>query len=130
MSRIGDAALISGLSMASLGIVAQNAPSEAFLGWKTAISYLSLAVFLGSALTAAYPGSIAIYSWQMYFGVAMSGALMLMNYQNILKDAKIEPEYDPLSHSIDIYMNFISMFVFMMMILSANENTNQNETKN
>ena len=119
---IADAALATGLSMASLATVAYMAPSEQFLMWGGGLSMACGGMFAVSMLGMFYPGSSALYNIWLYGGLVLSGGLVLYRTQNIIQSAKTDYKYDPIGHSVGIYLDAVNIFVRMLMILQGNKN--------
>mmetsp|Transcript_18999 Transcript_18999/g.26335 ORF Transcript_18999/g.26335 Transcript_18999/m.26335 type:complete len:185 (-) Transcript_18999:107-661(-) len=120
MAVIYDAALATGVSMASLATIAYNAPSEQFLMWGGALS-LACGGMLGvSILSMLYPGSAALYNIWLYGGLGLTGALVLFRTQNIIHSAKTQQKFDPINHSIGLYLDAVNMFVRFLMIFGNN----------
>lgn len=83
-----DAALCTGATMGGLGMVAWNAPSEQFL-WMGAPLYLGLGLLCGVSLLQMFnPMSRALWSFQMYGGIAVFSGFTLMDTQKIIYRAK------------------------------------------
>ena len=65
---------------------------------------------------ALFSGLHAIY---MYGGLVLFGGFMLYDTQQIIRDAETKNYYDPVNHSIGIYLDTINIFVRILMLLSS-----------
>lgn len=70
-----------------------------------------------SILSMLYPGSPALHNVWLYGGLALFSAFMLYDTQKIIHRAKSEYKYDPINGSLEVYMDFIQIFIRMAMIL-------------
>lgn len=116
---VADAALVTGLSLASLGYLAYMAPSEAYLNWAGPLAFANVAITMAAGLSIARPGSYALYNIWLYGGVTLAGLMAMWNTQRIIKAAKSEEDYEPLSHAMDMYLNAVMMFVYILKIMAA-----------
>ena len=76
---MADAALVTGLSLASLGYIAYTAPSEAFVKYASPLAFANAAVTMAACLSIARPGSYALYNIWIYGGVTIAGAMAMCN---------------------------------------------------
>ena len=107
--------------MGSLGLVGYNAPSEQFLSWGAPLS-IALGGLLGASfLRIFYPGSVILKNIWLYGGMVTFCAFMLFDTQNMLLEAKTERNYDPIKHSLEIYLNAISIFTRVYRMLGESK---------
>ena len=71
-----------------------------------------------AALSIAYPGSHAIYNAWIIGGAFLASAMVLFHSQEILEKAKNDSDYDPLSNSIDLYLDGVHLFVMIVKIMA------------
>ena len=62
---------------------------------------------------------VGLYSISIYGGLILFSMLLLYDTQKIVKHAESSPHFDPINHSISIYMDAINIFVRMAIILSG-----------
>jgi len=112
-----------------LSAVAMCAPSDRFLYMGGALGMGLGAVFMASIGSAFLPPTTALgaglYSLSVYGGLVLFGAFLLYDTQRIVKSAENHPNdgvkaYDPVNHSISIYMDTINIFIRIAMILAGN----------
>lgn len=120
-AAVFDACLATGVSMASLATIAYNAPSEQFLMWGGALSMACGGMLGVSILSMMYPGSSALFNIWLYGGLALTGGLVLYRTQNIIHCAKTQPQFDPINHSIGLYLDAVNMFIRFLMIFNNNK---------
>lgn len=116
-----DAALATGLSMATLGGIAFYSPSEQFLNWGGALGMACTGMLFVSVASIFNPASNALYNMWLWGGLGLTGALTLYDTQAILHNAKTVQRFDPLGNCIGIYMNAINFFIRMMLIMGGNK---------
>ena len=68
---------------------------------------------------ALFSGLHAIY---MYGGLVLFGGFMLYDTQRIIREAETQNYYDPVNHSIGIYLDTINIFIRILMLLSSSGN--------
>lgn len=111
-----------------LSAVAMCAPSDKFLNWGGALGMGLGAVFIASIGSAFLPPTTALgaglYSLSVYGGLVIFGGFLLYDTQRIVKAAENHPyysvqPYDPVNHSISIYMDTINIFIRIAMILAG-----------
>lgn len=112
-----------------LSAVAMCAPSDQFLYMGGALGMGLGAVFMASIGSAFLPPTTALgaglYSLSVYGGLVLFGGFLLYDTQRIVKSAENHPyygvqAYDPVNHSISIYMDTINIFIRIAMILAGN----------
>ena len=99
----------TGFTMAGLGLVAYNAPSEQFLKWGGALG-MSLAALIGVGFASMFWPSPALRSLWLYGGLFLFGGFVLHDTQKIIYNAKIKQRWDPINESIGIYLDAINLF--------------------
>lgn len=112
-----------------LSTVAMCAPSDKFLYMGGALGMGFGAVFIASLGSMFLPPTTALgaglYSLSVYGGLVLFGGFLLYDTQRIVKAAENHPyyavrPYDPVNHSISIYMDTINIFIRIAMILAGN----------
>jgi len=112
-----------------LSAVAMCAPSDKFLYMGGALGMGLGAVFIASIGSAFLSPTTALgaglYSLSVYGGLVLFGGFLLYDTQRIVHAAENHPyysvrPYDPVNHSISIYMDTINIFIRIAMILAGN----------
>jgi len=105
--------------MGSLSTVAIMAPSEQFLQWGGMMG-IGCGAMLGISLAAIMmPQSRALYNLWLWGGLGFGGFMTLYQTQDIIMRAKLEQNYDPINHSMRIYMNSLNTFIRFLMIFGG-----------
>lgn len=84
VAAAADAALATGLSMASLGAIAYNAPSEQFLNWGGALGIGCTGMFVVGMMSMFNPASRALHNIWLWGGLGLTSCLTLYHTQAIL----------------------------------------------
>lgn len=116
MPVIFDALFATSFTMAGLGLVAYNAPSESFLKYQGMLG-MALAGMIGINLINIFFPSRALFNIWLYGGVLLFSAFTLFDVQKIIYHAKTERVYDPINQSLRIYLDFINLFQHILIIL-------------
>ena len=117
LSLATDAALITGVSICSMGALAWNAPSEAYLKWKAPLSFFAFLLTFTGGFAMFFPASRAHYNIWLMFGTVFSSAMVLYHMQELMKEAKTEKEFDPLGNCLSLYLDSIRLFVFILTLM-------------
>lgn len=117
MAMIADAALATGVSMASLSAIAYNAPSEQFLNWGGMLGLACGGMFAISIMSIMNPASKALFNIWLYGGLGLTGALCLYKTQAIIHNAKTHQTFDPIDNCMGIYMDAVNFFIRFLMIM-------------
>jgi len=113
-----QAAAATAAVVGSLSVVAASAPSESFLSWSGPLSLGLGIVFACSLGSLFFPGSRPLHNVLMYGGLAVFGGFTLVDTQRVIVAARRSYEFDPIQHSLGIYMNFLQIFFRMAILLS------------
>jgi FtsH-binding integral membrane protein len=90
-----------------------------------------LAIGLGFVLAASLAGffippttrlGLSLYSLSVYGGLILFSGFLLYDTQKIVHRAQISPIYDPVNHSISIYLDILNIFMRIAMILAQGGN--------
>lgn len=103
----------------SLSLVAASAPSESFLSWAGPLSLGLGLVFASSLGSLFFPGSALLHNIVMYGGLAVFGGFTLVDTQRVVADARRAYTFDPIQHSLGIYMNFLNIFIRIAVLLDS-----------
>lgn len=106
-----------------LSLVAATAPSDKFL-------YMGgpLAIGLGVVFASSVAGmflppttrlGLNLYSLSIYGGLVLFSMFLLYDTQKIVHRAQTTPHYDPINHSISIYLDTLNIFIRIATILST-----------
>jgi len=79
IATAADAALATGLSMATLGGIAYNAPSEQFLNWGGMLGMGCTGMMFVGLMSMFNPASKALHNIWLWGGLGLTGALTLYN---------------------------------------------------
>lgn len=124
------AACYTGGVVGGLSTVALCAPSDRFLHWGGALGMGLGVVFVSSIASSFLPPTTALgaglASISVYGGLVLFGGFLLYDTQRIVKAAETHPyyavsPYDPVNHSIAIYMDTINIFIRIAMLLSGSK---------
>ncbi|TNV76556.1 hypothetical protein FGO68_gene8593 [Halteria grandinella] len=123
MPIIYDALFATGFTMAGLGLVAYNSPSEQFLQWGGALG-MALAGMLGIGIASLiWPNSPGLFSIWLYGGLLLFGAFVLFDTQKVIFNAKLKSQWDPINESLAIYMDAIILFQrFLIIFMGRSQN--------
>ena len=118
---IRDAFLVTSGAFSGLGLVALNARDDAFLG---------MAGFLGAGLGCIaaigianiFLQSNALMNVWLYGGLALFLAYVLYDMKEIQNRAKRSVYFDPMVESLKVYMDFVNIFVRILMIMNNKKN--------
>lgn len=115
---VRDAFIVTSGALAGLGLVASNARDDAFLG---------MSGFLGAGLGGIavigianiFMKSNALFNVWLYGGLALFLAYVLYDMKEVQLRAKRAPYFDPMSESIKVYLDFVNIFVRILMIMNG-----------
>ena len=117
------AGIVGGLST-----IAVCAPSEKFLTIGGPLA-MGLGIVFASSLAGMFlPATSALgaglYSISLYGGLLLFSGFLLYDTQKIVKHAEVTPlyggtQFDPINHSISIFMDTMNIFIRLVSILSG-----------
>jgi len=99
--------------------------------------YLFLGGLLGSGISilmwlslasSIFGGSSAIYTFEIYFGLLVFLGYIIFDTQMIIEKAD-HGDYDYLKHSLDLFIDFVAVFVRLVVILARNADNKSREGK-
>lgn len=99
--------------------------------------YLFLGGLLGSGVSilmwlqlasAIFGGSSAIYTFEIYFGLLVFLGYIIFDTQMIIEKAD-HGDYDYLKHSLDLFIDFVAVFVRLVVIMAKNSDSKSREGK-
>ena len=88
------------------------------------INYMAL-----SALANMFIRSTVIYQGQLYIGLVAMSAFILYDTQAIMEKFRLG-QRDPITHSMDLFFDLVSVFRRLVIILSQREERNQRKKRN
>jgi len=77
---------------------------------------------------AIFGGSSAIYSFEIYFGLLVFLGYIIYDTQMIIEKAD-HGDYDYLKHSLDLFIDFVAVFVRLLVIMAKNADSKSREGK-
>uniref|UniRef100_A0A1B6F2B1 Growth hormone-inducible transmembrane protein n=1 Tax=Cuerna arida TaxID=1464854 RepID=A0A1B6F2B1_9HEMI len=118
------AALYTAGIFGGLSTIAVCAPSEKYLMLGGPLAMGLGAVFVSSLGSMFLPPTTALgaslYSFSLYGGLLLFSALVLYDTQKIIKHAEHEMiPFDPINHSLSIYMDAMNIFIRLVSILTG-----------
>lgn len=120
---IRDAFLVTSGAFAGLGLVAMNARDDAFLGMSGFLG-AGLGCIAAIGIANIFLQSNALLNVWLYGGLALFLAYVLYDMKEIQNKAKRSVYFDPMSESVGIYLDFVNIFVRILMIMN-NRNNNR-----
>lgn len=118
---VRDAFLLTSGVFGGLGMVAYNSRDDAFLGM-SGILGAGLGGIAVIGLANMFLQSNALFNIWLYAGLALFTGMVLYDLKEIQNKAKRLPNFDPMTQSIGIYLDFINIFVRILMILQNRKN--------
>jgi len=118
---IMKAFLATGCIVGSLTAVAACAPHESFLQMGGTLS-IGLGVLIAASIGNMFFASAMLTNVVLYGGLGLFGFFVLHDTQKVVHNATHQIEYDPVTSSLSIYLDFINIFVRMVTILSQGGN--------
>jgi len=124
---LARAAVYTGITVGGLCAIAACAPNDKFLNMGGALS-IGLGVMVVSSLGSLFlPATSAavpiIHSLSLYGGTILFSGFVLYDVQKIILHAEQDESvpYDPINHSIGIYMDTINLFIRIAQILQSTQ---------
>merc|ERR550539_2292532 len=106
-----QAAMITGIIVGSLSLVAAVAPDDAFLSWGPYLGCGLGVIVAASFGSMFFGGSALLESVVLYGGLGLFGCYVCYDTQNIKYHAEMDEHYDPINRGIGLYMDTINIFV-------------------
>lgn len=122
MPVVYDALFATGFTMAGLGLVSYNAPSEQFLQWGGALG-MALAGMIGIGIASMiWPHSPGLFNVWLYGGLLLFSAFVLYDTQKVIYNARLKSQWDPINESLAIYLDAVILFQRFLLIFMGNRN--------
>jgi FtsH-binding integral membrane protein len=118
---IRDAFLLTSGSMAGLGLIAWNAKDDAFLGMQGILG-AGLGGLVAVSIANIFLQSTALHNIWLYGGLALFLAFVLHDMKEIQNRAKYSPYFDPMAQSVGVYLDFVNIFMRLLMIMQGKKN--------
>jgi FtsH-binding integral membrane protein len=118
---IRDAFLVTSGAFAGLGLVAFNARDDAFLGMSGFLG-AGLGCIAAIGIANIFLQSNALFNVWLYGGLALFLAYVLYDVKQIQNKAKRSAYFDPMSESVGVYLDFVNIFVRILMIMNNKKN--------
>jgi len=111
-----QAALITAGAVGGLAYISYISKNDSFLGLNGILAAGS-GVITACAIASFFTNSALVHNVWLYGGLALFLAYVLYDVNQIKIMAERQPNFDPLSQSIHIYMDTINIFIRILMIL-------------
>lgn len=118
---VRDAFLLTSGCFAGLGLVASNARDDAFLGMSGFLG-AGLGAIAAVGLANIFLQSNALFNVWLYGGLALFLGLTLYDMKEVQNRARRSPYFDPMTQSLGVYLDFVNIFVRLLMILGNRKN--------
>merc|ERR1719336_1163475 len=116
-----QAAMITGIIVGSLSLVAAVAPDDAFLSWGPYLGCGLGVVVAASFGSMFFPGSALLQNVCLYGGLGLFGCYVCYDTQKMKYHAEVDVDYDPINRGMGLYMDTINIFVRVAQILMMNQ---------
>jgi len=116
-----QAAMITGVIVGSLSMVAMVAPDDQFLSWGPYLGCGLGVVIAASFGSMFFPGSAMLHNICLYGGLGLFGCYVCYDTQKMLYHAEMDEVYDPINQGIGLYMDTINIFVRVVQILMMSQ---------
>eukprot|EP00008_Paramoeba_atlantica_P005800 CAMPEP_0201478918 /NCGR_PEP_ID=MMETSP0151_2-20130828/3677_1 /ASSEMBLY_ACC=CAM_ASM_000257 /TAXON_ID=200890 /ORGANISM="Paramoeba atlantica, Strain 621/1 / CCAP 1560/9" /LENGTH=324 /DNA_ID=CAMNT_0047860179 /DNA_START=42 /DNA_END=1016 /DNA_ORIENTATION=- len=114
------AAAVTGCIVGALSIAGAAAPSETWIQTRGPLS-IGLGVVIGASLGQMFfPASSLLASIAMYGGLAVFGGMVFSQTTAIRYHAHQGHYYDPMNHSLSVYLSTINIFTRIIHLLAGN----------
>jgi len=120
-SMAAEAALLTAGAVGGLGYIAYVSKNDAFLGMGGILS-AGAGVMLAASFGSMFLNLPILNNIWLYGGLALFMAYILYDVNKIKVEAERALTFDPLKESIHIYLDFINIFVRILMILKDRKN--------
>jgi FtsH-binding integral membrane protein len=119
---IAQAALATGCIVGGLSLLSAHSPPDSFRQYRAPLGVGLGAVVAASLGNLLFPMPL-LHNFVLYGGLVVFSGLIVVDTQTMQANAeKIDTVYDPIQHSIPIYLSTINIFVRMVQILSNLQN--------
>jgi FtsH-binding integral membrane protein len=118
---IRDAFLLTSGTFAGLGLVAANSRDDAFLGMSGFLG-AGLGGLTAIAIANIFLKSNALFNIWLYGGLALFLGMTMYDMKEVQNRAKRSIYFDPMSQSVGIYLDFVNIFIRLLMILQNRKN--------
>jgi len=116
-----QAAMVTGLIVGSLSLVAMAAPDDQFLSWGPYLGCGLGVVIAASFGSMFFPGSLMLHNICLYGGLGLFGCYVCYDTQKMKYHAEMDDMYDPINRGFGLYMDTINIFVRVAQILAMNQ---------
>ncbi len=124
---IEQALLSTSITVGSLGLVAYNAPSQAFLNLGGPLA-VGLGGLIGTSIIQSFnPGLEVLDLVRIYGGAGIFSLFILYDVQMILERAKSEIKFDPINRSIDVYLDALNLFLKFLEIYARSSSKKRDD---
>jgi len=124
---VAQAAAATGLMVGGISAVAAVAPSDSFLWMQGGLTVGLMCVAGASIGSMFFPASSLLQNVALYGGLSLFGGMQLYDVQKVTKIARDTPpnvQFDPMRHSVGMYLNTLNIFVRMVQVFSG-QNSNR-----
>lgn len=118
---IRDAFLVTSGAFGGLTLVALNARDDAFLGMSGFLG-AGLGCIAAVGIANIFLQSNALMNVWLYGGLALFLAYVLYDMKEIQNRAKRSIYFDPMSESVKVYLDFVNVFIRILMIMNNRNN--------
>merc|ERR1719289_188210 len=117
-----QAAVVTGVIVGSLSLVAAAAPDGQFLSWGPYLG-CGLGVMVAASIGSMFfPGSAMLHNVVLYGGLGLFGMYTCYDTQKMLYHAELDSSYDPINRGLGLYMDTINIFVRVAQIIAMGGN--------
>lgn len=120
MKLVGDAFLLTSGAFGGLALTAYNSRDTAFLGM-SGILGAGFGTLFAISLANIFLKSHALNNLWIYGGLALFIGMTLYDLKNIQVRIEKSRRFDPMSESLNIYYDFINIFVRILLIMQNNK---------
>jgi len=113
-----QAALVTGVIVGSLSMIAAVAPDGQFLQWGPYLG-CGLGVMVAASIGSMFfPGSALLHNVVLYGGLGLFGMYTCYDTQKILYHSEMDADYDAINRGFGLYLDTINIFVRVAQILA------------
>jgi len=118
---VADAFLLTSGCFAGLGFAAYNSHDSAFLGMGGILG-AGMGTLMAVSIANIFFQSHALFNFWLYGGLAIFLGFTLYDLKNIKVRAERALYFDPMNESLHMYIDFINIFVRILMIMQNRKN--------